>query len=340
VKRNSQQGGRRRRPGAEVPADHLPASNELAERAGCPPCRPCWPVDLQRSVAHRLALLCLVCVSVACQSSAAHKPETLGPGSTSKSVQLKRLDTDPIAVFAERSRHDFSILARAETTLLSYCLSSNGYPPQQLPLIAPDEGVDDGRLTLEIAEQYGYGLPPDEEGGGDVSLVGNPPVEVLWGSGAGGQPIGGVPADGCYGYARRVLYQGKYDDYEAARSQVERIRNDAVLAARAHPDVLAATRRWSDCFTDKGYHYDTPSAAFHAGILLATADQIPMAVADVQCRQASDLEYLREQALWNFELIAVEEQPDGFAAFSSRWSAALDTAEHILSGEPLPSLAS
>jgi hypothetical protein len=275
---------------------------------------------------------------VACQSSAARSPGPSGPDPTPQSVQLKRLDKDPIATFTERSRHDYSILARAETALLSHCLSSNGYSPQPLPSIVPDEGYDDGRLTLELARNYGYGLPPDQAGGGDVSLVGNPPIEVLWGSGATGKPIAGVPADGCYGYARRVMFQGKYDDYEAARVQVERLRNDAVLAARAHPDVVAATRRWSDCFADKGYRYKTPSAALDAGVLLPTEDQIPMAVADVQCRQASDLDDVHEQALWNFELIAVEKQPDPLAAFSSRWTASLDAATQVVSGAPLPSL--
>ena len=289
-------------------------------------------------MANLLALLCLLSVSVACQSSAGRRPDPPGPDPTPQSVQLKRLDKDPIAMFTERSRHDYSVLARAETALLSHCLSANGYPPQPLPSIVPDEGFDDGRLTLEVAREYGYGLPPDQEGSTDASLVGNPPVAVLWGSGATAQPASGVPADGCYGYARRVLFQGKYDDYEGARVQVEKLRNDAVLAARAHPDVVAATRRWSDCFADKGYRYKTTSAALKAGVLLPTADQVPMAVADVECRQASDLDDVREQALWNFELIAVEKQPDPLAAFSSRWSAALDAAIQIVSGAPLPSL--
>jgi len=257
-------------------------------------------------------------------------------GQSTPTVVLQRLNADPLAFFTERTEASFSVLAIAETTLLNYCLSTAGYPVQPLPTRSRNDKPDDGKLTLDVAERYGYGLPPGQAGSGNAQLVGEPPLAVLWGDKK--NPIQGVPSDGCYGYARRSMFGGQYDKYESSRLAVEKMRNDAVKRMLTDPREVTTLVLWSRCFEGLGYKYKSPQAAREAGSLLAIDRQIAMAVADVRCRQQTGLDDLRDQIVWNYERESLENEPTAYASFSSLWTSTLRASEGFVSGHSLPQL--
>ena len=134
-----------------------------------------------------------------------------------------------------------------------------------------------------------------------------------------------IPDGGCLGAAQREV-EGATD-----LSMPVRLAFDAWTASKSDSRVVAAFAKWSQCIAGSGYHYSTPMEANNdpkwSGEK-ASAEEIAVAVADVNCkkttnlvgifRMAVDAAYQQEAiSQHGVELNAIKAGLDGQAATAS-----------------------
>ncbi len=99
-----------------------------------------------------------------------------------------------------------------------------------------------------------------------------------------------IPDGGCLGAAQREV-EGATDV-----SMPVQLAFDAWTASKSDSRVVAAFAKWSKCMAGSGYHYSTPMEANNdpkwSGET-ASAEEIAVAVADVNCKKTTNLAGIR-----------------------------------------------
>jgi len=192
---------------------------------------------------------------------------------------------------------------------IAACMSRAG-----LPYVAPqftDMPNPDGRKygVVDRADAQTYGFKPSLEflGGGDAdSDPGNAPADpairlawerALLGDGSeqeevktsNGTVVGKLNGSGCAAEAEREIL-GDRAEVEALRIELEDIAIRAYERSRQDEGVRAAIAAWSNCMNEAGYEYSHPLEPLSAWSGdTATAEEKAAAVADVECKEQTDL---------------------------------------------------
>ncbi len=99
-----------------------------------------------------------------------------------------------------------------------------------------------------------------------------------------------IPDGGCFGAAQREV-EGATD-----LSLPVQLTFDAWTASKSDSRVVAAFAKWSMCMAGSGYHYSTPMEANNDPTWSgekASAEEIAVAVADVNCKKTTNLVGIR-----------------------------------------------
>jgi hypothetical protein len=186
-------------------------------------------------------------------------------------------------------------LAKAKLVLIKQCMrrfgteytfefvSPEGYGPRS----ATDRRY--GITDVALARTDGYSM-----GARDPALQPMPPRPELGPdgqnalSGQGASVVNGVdvPEGGCIGEAERSLENATTNE---RRGQL--LQQQSFKESRLDSRVQAATKEWSSCMAEAGHHYTDPLAAagdprFIGGV---TAEQIAVAVTDIDCKSTTNL---------------------------------------------------
>jgi hypothetical protein len=180
-----------------------------------------------------------------------------------------------------------------------------------------------GRLNLELAQERGYGAPPEYERVPDRSGLWEPD-DATWFLIVGltefpdrslptdvhGEPL---PEDGCNGEAVRLLDAGETPPLGFP----EGLASETYYRAENHSQVQEAMESWSECMADVGHDFatiwdpmgiDWPDPVSEA--------EIQMAVTDMECRIETNLVgvwYAVESA---YQEIVIEEHAEELAAIA------------------------
>jgi hypothetical protein len=206
---------------------------------------------------------------------------------------------------------------RVRFTLLSDCMRTFGIelqPPSVPPVWNPHKNAAYiGWLDTVQVERAGYrGADRGQEGAGFTGFsVSDEQWAVVEGKRRSfhGKP---VPAGGCAGRTAALLNEGslKLLGGKAARMREEEglglLLDDASARASADERIRAAEQAWSECMTEKGFHYPDTGAAMgdprwavtaandHAPPPQGTDAEIGTAVADAGCRRDTNYYGVRQ----------------------------------------------
>ena len=228
------------------------------------------------------------CASGPATSSAT--PRSTGPTSLTDASPAPDSALDlPIAPYM-LDAEETALVDDAFVTLVDQCLHRFGETaPVTTAGSAP--GLAERRYGLAdgaVAATHGYHLeePPPGETPEAADEI---PEELLWGAATPAATIGGepVPQDGCTGEATRA-FGGELGDPEL----VQRINVESVQDAMGDPRVVAAFADWSDCMAQRGFDYATPwdpPAEDWFAEPEASAEEIAVATADVECKEATEV---------------------------------------------------
>lgn len=184
-----------------------------------------------------------------------------------------------------------------------------------------------GISDMDAAQKFGYHLPPAATSTGKLTTeadphLSGPEMSVLTGVSVGHAQMGkisassrkvgsykgkAIPQGGCVGTADRALQEpGSTKALRQANLLAAGLERKAFLKTQTHPRVRIVFHKWSMCMKSRGYSYANPIKAatdrtWDMG-KPATRREIAIAVADVKCKQQTDLvniEYRVESALEN-----------------------------------------
>jgi hypothetical protein len=203
-------------------------------------------------------------------------------------------------------------LNNAQTRLANQCLSRFGFPPSlsQMPSTPPSDSTLSRRYGVTnraVAARYGYHQPPDSDGqtrrppsqpvSKELNLVLYGPPDPT-GTGNGGSAVHDgveIPAGGCLGESKRKLNADTYERLDPSQFASE-IELAAGKQADADPRVRGKVAEWATCMKGKGFDYQDPFQPLDGDSLKAslaqsapTAVEIQTAVADVDCKQQTNL---------------------------------------------------
>lgn len=210
-----------------------------------------------------------------------------------------------------------NVLLRAEAEAVQECMDGFGvaFEYDFVPVPAENRDYDRlfGILDLGMAQEYGYRVP------GDVILESGESVES--GKPAGHTPVDektmslldgdvstmrgeAVPRGGCLGQARESV-----GDDGVLQGLYEAAVNYSLGQSDRDPRVLEGFVTWSKCMAERGLSYATPMDAINDpswATPTATEKEVEVAVADVECKQATNLTGLRVAvaAAWQERFIA------------------------------------
>jgi len=136
-----------------------------------------------------------------------------------------------------------------------------------------------------------------------------------------------IPDGGCVGAARREV-EGATD-----LSAPLQLAFDAWTAANRDSRVAAGFAKWSKCMADSGYHYSTPMEANNdpkwSGDK-ASAEEIAVAVADVNCKKTTNLVGIRMAVDAAYQRRAISEHGEELHAVQAALVQQAATASSIL----------
>jgi len=266
--------------------------------------------------------------------------------------------TLPLAAY-QLSGADLYTLQQAESQLTDECMKRFGFAPQasrlDRDLMVAEQKEADARLygitSLAQAEANGY-LPqllPDDgqdEAPAEEDRASASYLFVLYGSRTGlitTPPAGGwrspgrfggleIPPAGCLGEARTALWGDPSAQVKDGLAQSLRVT--AYERSVADPRVRTLFEQWSRCMARQGYRYRTPlEPRFDREDDTApSAEERATAVADVRCKDESDL-----AAKWNrvdvaYQRQEIEDNQLALTAEKDRIRAALGRATEMLHG--------
>lgn len=245
------------------------------------------------------------------------------------------------------SADDQNLILRAEHVAMVTCMARFGLdwdvPVREVDANVPIHDRLFGVTDLDEVSEYGYHAPGSI---GTLNADGsiNDPIKEAstvalteeQDAVASGQAelieVNGIeiPTGGCITEARSQV--GTQDDLvlELAESTLAY----GAQQADSDPRVLRGFEQWSRCMTKSGYHYVTPWDANDDpswNTPEATAAEITVAVADVECQQESNLSGLRVAvaAAWQREFMRAHEEE--FVAMKATVAQQRANAKSILS---------
>lgn len=207
----------------------------------------------------------------------------------------------PLEAYME-SFPEQSAIARAQVKLVEGCMATFGFtyapPAPGVPLSNDDANMNRryGVSDADEAAQYGYHLPNYAAPPVTSSPVSSAEDLVLTGhTGNTASPSAAastyhgvqIPHNGCIGSSTAKL-GGVLNT-----ALPDQLDSTSLSQSQAEPVVQTALHAWSACMKSKGYTVDTP---FNAPALAAssngrspTSQEIEVAVADVGCKQQTNL---------------------------------------------------
>lgn len=219
-----------------------------------------------------------------------------------------------------------------------------------------------GAVDLATAQKYGYHPSPGDPNyqtpghlnPHDPGYKGPAPTQlpaaeqlVLYGrdGGAGSDSTAAdsyhgrsIPAGGCYGQADRKVYGAKQID---PNSVADVILVQMGKKAQTDRRVKAGFRKWSACMRQSGYRYSSPLAAagdrkwdMNPGTR-PTPAEIQTAVADVKCKQQTNLVGIWFSVESSYEKEAIQQELPQLTTVLNQWKAAAKRAAQLL-GQPAP----
>lgn len=190
-------------------------------------------------------------------------------------------------------------LQRAKNAVQRECMARFGFDfdppaPGQYPPASYNAANMERRYgvtNLETAKKYGYRLPensgqvvPYEPQSAAANLVfdltvprGQKPPATYQGH--------KLPDGGCRGESDRAI--GSFDE-----NLPSKVNTQSWEKAKQEPEVLAVDKKWSSCMKAEGYAAATPLEALEQAFAPnadASSRSTSMAVADVECKQSTDL---------------------------------------------------
>lgn len=217
----------------------------------------------------------------------------------------------PMAAY-ELSGADLYSIEAAQFRIADQCMMRFGFASTSLPLdrkqMIAEEAESVARLygidSLDEARVFGYQpavVPgasqseamPTGSSSYEFVFIGNTAGSIATPAGGWKSPgkFGGleVPAGGCLGHARTVLWGSP--DSEVKDELAQTLRISSYREAEADPRVQALIARWSACMARSGYRYQSPmdpkfNRAQGSG---PSPTEIETAIADVTCKKAVDL---------------------------------------------------
>ncbi|WP_370365462.1 hypothetical protein [Catenulispora sp. GP43] len=196
----------------------------------------------------------------------------------------------------------------AKHFLIATCMERFGYPassagsvPQAVSADAQSPLAWFRPTQLEAASRFGYHAPmtgssaSNQSGTGQSGTGAMPtqdPAEVVVLQGSKTGYVNGqmVPPGGCIGSATAKLSQGQ--TAQDANFVGDLRFQLAVRAQNESPQIRVANSAWSDCMKSMGFSYATPKDAAgdrRWGSAVPTSSEVAVAVADVKCKQKTNL---------------------------------------------------
>ncbi|MEW9556463.1 hypothetical protein [Nonomuraea sp. NPDC050783] len=232
------------------------------------------------------------------------------------------------------SRLDIQTIEYAEDLLTRACMRAAGFDWEMLP---PPASTDSdpmhrrryGVIEPEVAERYGYHLPPlapDQRAREQVwrRREALPLARRRTAYGPDGQ-------GGCRRTARLRVAEGVP---ALDQQQLNSYIGSTFTASQRMPAVMAAFEAWSRCMSGKGFTYDTPLAAAGDPAWmksdLTSPREIAVAVADVECKQTTGLVAVWSAADKAVQLDAIAAHRGDFDRFRDARDAELRAARRII----------
>ncbi|NEB04668.1 hypothetical protein [Streptomyces sp. SID13726] len=201
----------------------------------------------------------------------------------------------PIAKYAF-SVEELDLMSRAEWKITRECMREYdlAYDLERSASAAeyqPGSNRRYGVLNAQVASRYGYEIP-DAAPAASQETVSEKQLLALNGRPGGTAEVNGrkVPEGGCLGRAKSEI-RGRYTDAKGAEV-ASSIATESFTESLEAPDVVKATRDWSQCMKEKGFSYSTPLQALGADEnsgAKVTRREISVATTDIACKESTGL---------------------------------------------------
>lgn len=316
----------------------------------------------------RAVPVALVAVLVAGLAACSSEEEPTGSGSQGLSVTPPPV-TDVPTVDSVRNLRlpseaykptaaEQNLVGDATEKLITDCMRQFGFAwttrPNQMKEVNQTDRVY-GVADLETAQRYGYRLPPTDgrSSGADKKTKRSQGTSyspstllVLTGSSTGEEKTSGaedpgsyrgkeIPAGGCAGQARRqVTGVDEIDPTRAADSIVVSMWEKS----KSDPRVVAVIKKWAACMKESGYNYPSPLEVGDpkwSSSGRPSENEIQTAVADVKCKQRTNLIGVWFSVESGYEKQAIQQNIEQLTQIKKRWTEAARKAAQIL-GRPAP----
>lgn len=238
--------------------------------------------------------------------------------------------------FAERQ-----IVLRAEYALTKSCVEQFGFEFSapawdKSPADVPNAGLPVhyrlyGLLDEDHAKKMGYHSYGEklasEAAYADMKLPDDYYNVVVAEFGGGVFNGKTIPDGGCVGAAVREV-EGAID-----LSLPDELAYSAWTASKSDSRVVAAFAKWSTCMAGSGYHYSTPMAANddpNWSGERASAEEIAVAVADVNCKKTTNLVGIRMAVDAAYQRAAISQHGAELDAIKAGFARQAATASAIL----------
>lgn len=106
--------------------------------------------------------------------------------------------------------------------------------------------------------------------------------------------------------------------------------SDTTHAARADSRSVSADSAWSECMRDRGFEVPSPDESSNTYIELDLELQVPVAVADVECKYATNYFGIRFGVESAYQRAAIEERFQELEAIAAEHRVTLERAEAVL----------
>ncbi len=276
----------------------------------------------------RAAAIAFICASVAACTSAAPTTRSLpSPTETTPAFGGTSQLSLPLDPFKESIENSL-VIGEATDILVAKCMKSFGFNrPSKKPdlaraLASKAEGNSRifGISDLSQAKKNGYHLDEGLNSRTGGSGVAQSPAEMLVfdGTKPGEVPpdiatkspgnYGGrtIPPGGCIGQARTAIFGSAV--FLSQFTLAKELATTAANSAEADARVLAQIKGWSTCMKSAGLNYPDPYSIndFNLDTPRPSAREIQVAIADVECKEKTQLAKTWLKVLAEYEKTALE----------------------------------
>ena len=241
----------------------------------------------------------------------------------------------PLDAYVDNSPADGNLLIEVNGLLTQQCMKGKGFSyrpatPSGTASTAPAPVY--GITDLRQATSYGYGGAPSGTGKASgvpsitqqLAVHGAGWVIALYGGNYDGQHP--AAALGCVDSAADPLYESAYGTID--RSIVGELGSDALNRTEADPRIVALFQAWSSCMSARGFNYPDPMhAAGQRWPALASATERATAVADVRCKQSTDLARIFSTADAGYQQQLIAQNKAALDAFQAGYRKLIEQSE-------------